>query len=422
MNRSVFLARLRLLLAIVVGQRVLRAMLRAAWLGLGGYLAWWGIGRIGGTQPAEWILPVGAGLIALGSTAWVLYPLPGTARLAWRLDRAFGYKEQISTALQVIRSDRTHPLADLLVSDAVKVLNRAVRRVLRSGWGLLPDLLSLLVVGVLYGTTLLTSEIPPALIIVEPEPQTLTALGTDPRADQIYPDGIPGLRSSASINQAVVKQYSAEDLEQIRQSLGGMGENLSRQAATHDLGQALQGQDLEKAARAADELAGRVPGMSDQSRSQIADALDASGRQLQQAGVEPLAENLLESAQGVRRNYARDAAESLKQLAQDLRDLSAAQLAQAKAGPGASLGPGGKGITGASEPFERLQGGEAEPFNLAEGTPLLSAGEAPTGAAGTEPGRVDQPGSQDIRFLDLFLTPTHFPWNLRDVVSKYFSR
>ncbi len=416
-----FLQRLTALHLLAITQRLVRFLLRGLWLGMAAGLAAWGLDRLFGWQLQSVFTPRVLWLALPLAVAAALLPWPDRKRLAWRLDRRLDLKEQVTTALQTVQSPQVSPVGALLVEDAGRLIRAASRRAALYGWRLLPDLLSLLVMVILALLAGQSRAFPQGLELPSAAAVPLPPLGQDARASDIFPGGIPGLRNASNTSQAR-GSYTPEDLDQLRQSLEALGKDLAGQSATYDLGKALQENRLEDAARSMEELAGRLSNLSAESQSRVADALTRAAQNLAGSSLKSLADQLRQAAESIQHGRARDASESLEKLARELRNLSHSQSQQVRAGPGASIGPGGgRGLNGASQPFQRLVGGQGEPVVLAEPHPYLSPVQGQVSSEETLSAPSDRPESQASDFPGAFLVPYSYPWMWRDVVSQYFS-
>ena len=154
-------------------QKSLRMLVRSLWFAGAAYLLIWGLNRLVGILPeasSRWTVIVLLGILPLLRIP-VLWPKLGA--FTWRLDRQLGLQEQVSTAFQEVSRVHPDPIIPDLLDQAVRELKRAYRKVILKGWGLLPDLASLILVlfllgGIYYtaGFSMNTGQPPPA----DPQP------------------------------------------------------------------------------------------------------------------------------------------------------------------------------------------------------------------------------------------------------------
>jgi ABC-type transporter Mla subunit MlaD len=209
--------------------------------------------------------------------------------------------------------------------------------------------------------------------------------------------------------------------------LKGLGEDLSQQAPTYDLGQELQGSDLNGAAGELDQLNDQLENLSPKTRQELADALEEAAGEGGSAGDSQLSEDMSGAAEALKGEDSGEAGsesnQSLDQLAQDLRDR-ADELNSAQAN-GSGAGSGSSGQTGSAEPAGRLQG-EGDDFELpledSAQSGLLSPAPPQADGSGTASGSLDSPGKGENGVAGSPLVPNSFLWKWRDVVSSYFQR
>src|SRR5690606_15826211 len=108
-----------------------------------GFILAWALNEYIGLLPGvtSWLL-AGAALAAPASLGiGLLRPRP--QRLAWRLDRTYGYQEQVSGGWQAVKDKSKGPVVESLFDEVGTALSQARNRVLLFGWFLTKDLLSL---------------------------------------------------------------------------------------------------------------------------------------------------------------------------------------------------------------------------------------------------------------------------------------
>ncbi|HUF37396.1 MAG TPA: hypothetical protein VMN57_02635 [Anaerolineales bacterium] len=440
------LARIR---NLVLTQRSLRLLARAAWLGLSGFLIAWGLNALYGWFPDSraWTL---AG-IAFAAPAFLaaFRPLP-LDRLAWRMDRLLGLREQVTTALSVETGPAASPhgpVTGALLTDVAGRFPDLRRRIAGRGWDLARDLEALAVVLLLLATVIGSHRAGTQFRTPDAETTPLTALGTAPGFEDVFPSGIPGLSQGApdgaggNPGAPGPGEAAAGDLDNI---LSDLGEALSEHPETADIGEALQNGDLDGAAAAIERTADNVDLLPDDARQNMQEAFREAAEEARAAGQDDLADDLESAAQALENVDPDDplAADALDELAEGLRDLG--EVFGSMGQPGDQSGEGmedgpdvgssagetgsgsGAGTQGLAEPLSRLEGlgedfsieGGDDPSGLLQpassaGTPATAMGEATSSSGGAGPG--------DTGPINSVLTPYSFPWNWRDVVSDYFS-
>jgi hypothetical protein len=434
---------------LVIAQRTVRLLVRAAWLGLAGFLVAWGLNALYGWFPDQRHWTAAAVLFAAPPLVAAFRPLR-LGRLAWRMDRLLGLQEQVTTALRVdeVGADQT-PVARTLVDEVSARSPLLHTRIAGRGWNLGRDLEALAVVVLLLGTIILSYrtgiQFSPSLA----DPAGLPALDRPPGFSDVFPSGIPGLTAGAPGGVEGNTGPGApgpgeEALNDLDNILSDLGESLSEHPETADIGEALQNGDLEGAAAAIERTADDVDLLPEDARQNLQESLQQAAQQAEEAGAEDLAEDLQAAAQALDNVDPNNplAADALDELADSLRDLGEAFASMGQPGEqdggGAQEGPevgssagesgsgSGAGVQGLPEPLSRLEG-EGEDFSIeggddpsgllqpagSPGTPVTTTGGEAASGGGTAPGTTGP--------INSVLTPYSFPWNWRDVVSDYFS-
>jgi hypothetical protein len=201
-----------------------------------------------------------------------------------------------------------------------------------------------------------------------------------------------------------------------------MGSELSEQAGTYDLGQALEQLDLEGAAEALEDLSEQLDELSPESRANLAEAMEEAAEALEDTGQQGLPQDLGEASEALGED-GEEAGEALDQVAGDLRQLAEELQAAGVAGSGAGEGEGNG--SGSPEPLTRLQGegGDLElPLDDSSQSGLLSPAPPEAAGDGTASGELDATHSSGDDVVESPLLPSTFSWKWRDVVSEYFQR
>jgi hypothetical protein len=443
-------------------QRSLRMSVRSAWLGLGAYLVAYSANSLLGwlPDPKAWIQIAIAVfcLFLLG----VFLPLPRSRQYVWKLDRRLGGMEQVSTAWAVAGNGQTGHMEETLIKealieDALKLLPGFRKRVLLKGWHLLPDLVSLLAVSCLLIPIFTTQPVDYQLnreVGVLALPPSIE----EPTYREVFPTGSPGLQkisdrakegeepveSSESASNDEI-QLTPEGYQKVADALQELGDDLSKNAATYDVGEALMRMEIEQAASAMESLAAMAAQLAPETRNDLAQSLQDTAINLPDIQSIELIPHLMDAARTLvnQDGSVEDASlrNNLENVAGDLRqvgDLLDAQLQQPGGQPGGGVSDSGAGEgagkgaglsaaiqRGIPEPFTRLLGEgqtiELESLSNSSQSSLRSANppSEPSSASSSGPRSSVDGGSSSV--IEADLVPFRYPWKWRDVVSKYFS-
>jgi hypothetical protein len=309
-------------------------------------------------------------------------------------------------------------------------------------------MIALLIVAVLGGSVLFTSQFKPySPESIQAQPQRVPALSQEPRQEEVFPSGPLGLNEQQQDSQSPLggdqtgsgegqgSQQGALTPEQaaaMMEALREMGEQLSGDASTFELGEALQELDLDQAASALENLADQVDDLSDQTQEMLADAMQEGS---DQTGESQLSEDLENAAEALREQAGEQSGEGessesdgqsgsaedqLDQVAQDLREMGADGST-----PGMGAGNSGGTMQGQAEPAGRLQG-EGDTFELevenSSASGILTASPPRQPGSSTASGSLDAvlPGGEEGSRSPII--PNYYLWKWRDVVREYFQR
>jgi hypothetical protein len=457
MNMDRFNSQFIYLEILVRFQRAVRMTLRAAWLAMGAYLVGWSLNNLFGwlPDPKQWIrFAIIVGVLTLTSA---ILPWHNRKRLTWRLDRLLDGKEQISTAWQVKLTQSSGTIVEALVSDATDLLGNFRKRIFLRGWGLLPDLLSgmslAVLLAVVTSTTPVSYEIPREI-----GGMPLPPFVPEPGYKDVFPEGNAGLQKLAeNFAQNEFSQSDSQTIspaeaahlaganQAVTEALYELGKELTGNAATYEIGEALMNMEIEQAANALENLSTSAGQLSSETLEDLADSLQDAAGKLDQNNSLTLLPNLQQAANAIVNTNTSEndipGQESLEMVAGDLRDLAGMMKSQAEGNvdvPGtepademrSASGGSGAGLTaagesGPAEGFERLvgEGGILELDNLSES--MRSALRPGTPSQNLRPGISSGSrssvlgGSSEV--FEAELVPYRYPWKWRDVVSKYFS-
>ncbi len=430
-------------------RRGVRALLRAAWLGVSIWCAGLGAHLVWGWPLRSNLLGAAALAVVGVGVALLLRPRLSARQAARRLDRRFHLDEQLATAVEVAASNPPPgSIAARLLAEAAHtsaLIDRRLERRQRPPWH---DLLTLALLGlVALGLAIVAGVGQPRLdagtLPLPPlaEPQDPAAqLPQEPRADQPGSAGQPGAEETGA-----AQPQAAADPQIIR----ALADALRDQGVTRAAAQALDRGDTAGAARELRALADQASQLSQATRDALADSLRAAADTIAPRNRD-LAEQLNQSAAGLERGD-QAAAQALDDLARAIEQLPSAPRdveqagAQPEAGGQAPGSPGdappSAGQPGAGQPQSGSgagsgPGGEQRPADTSgrlgvEGqpVPLESAGQGdiPADASGPlQPGAGrPQPGftqgdASSSRQVDVGADPLRVPMDERDVVQEYF--
>lgn len=450
MNSASFRRRLLILWILSWFQRSVRLLLRAAWMAGGTVLLAWGVNGLWGwlPNPKSWII-LGA-IVGAVSLILILYQRPKLNQLAWHVDRKLGTQEQISAAWQVVQAGRQDSVAAALVTETTILLRIVIGRVLVRGWYVMREFVSLTVIVLLFLVIIWRTEeirVVPMPLAVQ---SSLPSWKDDPTADEILSSDISGLpdvpasplrddkEQPESQVASAESTWSPDEIEAALKFLEQLGKDLSKTAASYDVGQALQRRDFNDAADEMEVLSQQLDALSINTRFQMANALQVAGVQLAtigtgQAGSQVMSEHMQGAASGLREGSGVSAGEKLDQVTSDLRAFGHQLFAASAAGAGEIPGDNSSNERGTSAAIERQQG-DSQPLEriYGEGSTLElgQVGEEQDVIAvgsGAEEGKTiaapiyDHQVVPDSSVSTGVLTPYRFSWEWRDVVSDYFS-
>lgn len=460
MNKIEFIRELRLIQVLILIQRTIRLLVRAAWTFGAGYLLGWGTNALFGwlSNSRDWVLLglILASMIFIG----IFIHWPKLDKLAWSLDRNLELQEQVSAAYQSIQRRAKGVIFELLVTDAVFHLKRARSRIIRHGWFLARDVLSGLIVLTLFGLVFWNDLRATTITLPKSIPERLPPLGREPSAGEIFPSGIPGLdeelqesyelpsksgNEPGNVNLQDDQSEIQSELNVINSTLQQLGAALGQQAASFEVGQALERGDILSAASLLEDLADQIGHLSPSTKERLAMAIKEAIQSLAQAGGqtgEPLKENLENAVVALEGGLDLPAKEALSDVSDDLRDL-AKQMAgleedhtrgltsSASTSLDSNIGgaEGSSAVSGREigqpETDRHYSSNEGETLELV--TENNQSGLLQPGVNLRERGVSSVGGSVISRILldqnpvSTILTPYYYSWRWRDVVSSYFS-
>ncbi|OGO19438.1 MAG: hypothetical protein A2Z14_18275 [Chloroflexi bacterium RBG_16_48_8] len=451
---------------IVWIQRSTRKVIRFLWMAIAGFLIGWGINQVWSVLPDPRVWMFIVLLLGFPNLVGIVFSWPRRAKLAWHLDRKFELKEQVSTALETIKGNRSNVILESLILDTNELVRKLPVRLLLRGWFLIRELEALLIVLILLGAVSWFTNVSFPSMADIPR-RTIPQLGTDPEAASIFPSGIKGLEpinneQNSSTDGENLKQsgieLSKEQFQTLMSAISEMGKKLSDNPLTTDLGNAALQGDLEKMALEFDSLADQIADFSDESKKNLEDVFRDAANRLDEASIEPLSGDMSDVVASLNVSMTLNnqvesvgVGEGLTQIAEDLRDISnqfgssgeptsegLTQSTEAESMgtemdiPSTSLTEGGAGIgtsersEGVAEPIERIagEGDTIELENTGDNSAILQAGR-PSNRDRTT---ITISGTSEMIIINQstgsnsVLAPYDYPWKWRDVVATYFSR
>ncbi|MFN2145269.1 MAG: hypothetical protein ACK2T7_07935 [Anaerolineales bacterium] len=310
MNAEKFLNEVRRLFRTAFVQKFVLMVLRAAWLGGAVYIFCWGSHELWGWFPHQerWIFY--AASVSILILLSMLRYLKASRAFIWRVDRTFGFGEQLFTVFERIsqlgeNADQDPGTRMLLESDAVSDFPKLRRQISGSRGKFRREIESTLVVLILLMIIYLAgissidrlALFPTGLSFLPPVP-------SEPQSRDIFQSGIPGDESEP----AEPDEYDSGDQEedsvgrtfdplcdpnlllapdvwqQTQDLLSQLGENLCCGSATFTLSEGLRLPDYAGAGDEFSVMAGRIMDYSADTRLLLSTQFLNTSVQFQQAG------------------------------------------------------------------------------------------------------------------------------------------
>ena len=424
---------LALVETIIYIQRTLRLLVRAVWLIGSGFLLFWGMIFFTGWH-LDWriwlLFSLCWGIIPF---ARIFFPLRDRRMITWKLDRKFGFEEQVSTAWQIIRQPANREIDELLIRDAIPFLKKSLIRVLLKGWYLGKDLISLGIISILF------------LMVLQPD---ISRVSLPERSELPLPQVVREPVSSVNKNKEP-QQTSQTNTNQLGGDLGSsstglkdaylaLGESLSKSPSTYELGQALLAADLSKASEELNNLAEQVPQFTPETRESLADAMKALSDAYSGLGMDDFSQDAKKVADALSmRSYGKtleqhyaDMKEGMNTVASDLqrvKENEASKQSELESDQGGGVGNAQARKSDQGSEFQRITG-EGDPVNLndlEEGqSKALRPGKVSENSTNENTGLV-LPGNGSAssnEIVNSVIIPFRFSWKWQDVVTTYFSR
>jgi len=282
MSREQFLREIARIFQVAWTQKIIKMVLRAAWVGGAVYLFCWGVNRLWGWLPSQsawfWL----AGLAAAGILATAFIQRAPSRGFVWRLDRGYRLQEQVYTTYEAIqqesREKRHQPAVDeLLKSDQLMRLPVIRRELVDRGWRVKGEFESTVIVLILLLIVYLLSVEDIGRIPLDQGSGVLPSMGKDPTAAEVLTENIPGGVSGNQPANLQTEELGSDsnficqgNWDAAAEVFVSLGNVLGQQSATHEIGQSLQGLDFGEAAQGFGNLAEDVNDLTNESREGLA--------------------------------------------------------------------------------------------------------------------------------------------------------
>lgn len=445
MNNAMFTKQYFILRMLVWFQRSLRWWIRSIWLGAGGFLIIWGLKNDLNVFPdvsnlTHIILP-----FAIIPLLGMMVSWPSPRKFCWQLDRKFILHEQISTAYQVIHEGQNSIIATALVTDAAKQLHDIRGRIFQNKMIIFQEFLSIVIVGILvwlvyYSTKVIT---PIDTTYEKKQIESLPNITNEPTMGEIFKNGALGLPDPTDVRKKVIPDnLSAADQSLFMAFAQSLGDSLTGDAPTSDLGQALSEGDIQKAASSIIELSKNPNNISDQTKKNMSSAFEQNSKILEDSELSKLAQDLKSSSASLTSNNDENkTANDLINIAKDFNKISelldkADQNSKSndksnEKGLQGGIGSGTGNLPGSHElglpnEISRLTGGN-DPFDLGQTNNddvnlpgILMPGTVSQAGEQTALGISNQYISTNGESILTPLLPYYFSWRWKYAISSYF--
>jgi len=432
-NAAKFLAEIQRIFRILFVQKAVTMFLRAAWIGGAAYLFCWGTNQLWGWFPNQGAWLFYAGLVSILVLGSVLLKRRPTRGFVWRLDRAFGLRQQVYTAYEILSTDTEAQAAndpgmqELLNSEALERLPAIRHELADRGWQFRREFESTIVVLILLLIVYLSSVGDISRLAGGFGSGFLPLLGRDPTALEVFSGAIPGETSETAPaegtggdspvdTQPGDLDLDPEEFAEVSEVLENLGEKLEGQSASQDLGDALRNRNYQQAADEFGSMAEEIEDFSPETRQELADNFLETSIELQNISQPDMAADFSEATASLLGDNPADMAEDLDNLSDLMQRLADFQSDQASANLEDQLVPGGQQsldqVSGQIFSLDQLSGEQ-------DFTSVPSEGQA-SGA-----GTIGDPVDFIMPFEGSIGEGVWLPYDLSldnsDVVSSYFS-
>jgi hypothetical protein len=266
-------------------KRVLHLVLRSMWLGIGGFLLYWGLIALSGHVFNFTYAVVATSLMFLPFLVAAFIFRPNLKEWTWKIDRAYELKEQISTALEVSAKRPLKHLEFDLIKEATPLLSIKTKQIWKSDWLLGRELTALMVVILLLSAVILLGKTISIDFKIE---RSLTSVSfkSEPKTIDVFPNGMAWKHYEND-----QKAIPPIDLRSFGNTMSNLGDELMKDKATNELGKAIQQMDIAKTTAALAELAENIDALPEESRINLVNALGNAAPKLNEMGLNQLAES-----------------------------------------------------------------------------------------------------------------------------------
>ncbi|MBN1995772.1 MAG: hypothetical protein JW953_24010 [Anaerolineae bacterium] len=426
-------------------RRAAHWVIRAAWLALlvptifmAGYL-WlnWEV------RWYYWTLPML--LIVLLSLLWSSRPI-SRKRIACRLDDRLELQTRLTTALEISDTPQTHnPVEQHLLQETEEItatLRRGVPLVNRTLW---VEIQALIAVAAILGALLMIDSLAPR--IPQVNPTDLPATWKEPSASEVLPSENPPLAQSIAPEDVQTDPMHEEDFQTALRILADV---LRDHAVTHSIAEAIDDNDLERAAQNLRRLADQLDNLSPEARAELSNLLQEAADKI--GNIAPSITDPLQAGSAALDNDdLLQAGQSLEELARVLEEIedSPAEVAEYKEVAEENIpapdplqteqSPASpqddtmddnpieseteqdeqpteeERLAMEGDPLELESEAESEESVVQEADPDAEAGDAEAEDAPFTRQPLDAPAQQ------LGRDPLIYPWEKREVIRRYFT-
>ena len=156
MENPTFIDNANNLLDLSKKQTRIRTLIRALWIGLAGLNFVWSVDLIWNLK-ISWLIKIAFAIMCAGYFIYkTIFYKTDMHRFLWRVDRLLNTKEQISTAWMVSKKETQSRLDQELINEASQLTSEISQRVLTNGWYLQKEIVSLLLMSLLFITLLIS--------------------------------------------------------------------------------------------------------------------------------------------------------------------------------------------------------------------------------------------------------------------------
>ena len=442
MENPTFIDNANNLLNLSKKQSRIRTLIRALWIGLAGLNFVWSADLIWNLK-ISWLIKIAFAIMCAGYFIYkTIFYKTDMNRFLWRVDRLLNTKEQISTAWMVSKKETQSRLDQELINEASQLTSEISQRVLTNGWYLQKEIVSLLLMSLLFFTLLISGGQAQYQTYQASQASLLPPINTDPGIEEVFDGRVPDMEGEPgeSSEQGDGEQGST-GANELLDSLKENGSSLANSHETQELGTALENGDINKAADELEKLADNFGDLSKKTKQDLAKIMEKSGESIAELGMQEMAEQFNQTANAINgaensikeSSASKEAQKEMKESAQDMRALAeqlnmmslfgetTATSQQNVSGGGAGSGTGAT-ENSEPEPVERLQGeGETMELQVNETSESGLLNPNPPVGTGTSTaqgafGLINFEEGTSSSVLTLYT----YPYEWQTVISNYF--